>query len=118
MYFQRKSVKTLEDYTRSPVQRPRLGNLHVVHVDVGENSRLERHDLLTDRPRCACEGDARESGIDHLQVSDSHVVDGNLMVARRELVVSGYGRGADLLAQLRDGTKNYSRLLEATHCAR
>lgn len=99
------------------MQRPRLGNLHVVHVDVGEGSRLERYDLLTDRLRCACEGDARESGIDHLQVSDCHVVNGNLRVARREFVVSGYGRGADLLAQLGDGANNYSRLLEATHCA-
>lgn len=92
-----------------------MNNFYVVHV--GEGLRLERLHLLVDRLRCACEGDAREPVVGHLQVPDSHDFSGHLEAVYRELVISRYGRGANLLAQLGVNANNRSRCQEATHCA-
>lgn len=84
--------------------------MHSFHVvPVAEGLRLERLHLLVDGLRCACEGDAGEPVVGHPHVPDSHVISGHLEAAHRELVVSRYGRGVDLLAQSGGNANNRSR---------
>jgi hypothetical protein len=72
----------------------------VCTIRVGKGFWFERLHLLVDGLRCACEDDAREPVIGHLEDSKSHITRGHLDAEHRQLLISRYSQGIDLLVEL------------------